>query len=88
MRLEPGKAIVLLKYDQDNTQNIINTTSIYIQNTLLLNSKPYLDRGIIKAIDFAVIREFLRKTPQKNYIVTQYINTCNEDIDRYEDAFN
>ena len=36
MRLEPGKAIVLLKYDQDNTQNIINTTSIYIQNTLLL----------------------------------------------------
>lgn len=88
VRLEPGKAIVLLKYDQDNTQNIINTTSIYIQNTLLLNSKPYLDRGIIKAIDFAVIREFLRKTPQKNYIVTQYINTCNEDIDRYEDAFN
>lgn len=58
VRLEPGKAIVLLKYDQDNTQNIINTTSIYIQNTLLLNSKPYLDRGIIKAIDFAVIREF------------------------------
>lgn len=88
VRLEPGKAIVLLKYNQDNTQNIINTTSIYIQNTLLLNSKPYLDKGIIKAIDFAVIRAFLSKTPQKDYIVSQYINTYNEDIDRYEDAFN
>lgn len=31
VRLEPGKAIVLLKYDKDNTQNIINTTSAYIK---------------------------------------------------------
>lgn len=45
VRLEPGKAIVLLKYDKDNTQNIINTTAIYIQETLLKKSKPFLDAG-------------------------------------------
>lgn len=65
VRLEPGKAIVLLKYDKDNTQNIINTTAAYVQKTLLLNSKPFLDNGIRKAIDFAVIRKFLNRTPQK-----------------------
>lgn len=88
VRLEPGKAIVLLKYDKDNTQNIINTTSIYVQKTLLNKSKPFLDLGIKKAVDFAIIRDFLSKTPQKDYIVTQYVDTCTEDIDRYEDAFN
>lgn len=87
VHLEPGKAIVLLKYDRDNTQNIINTTAIYVQKTLLLNCKPFLDKGIRTAIDFAVIRAFLSKTPQKNYIVTQYVDICNEDIDRYGDAF-
>lgn len=88
VRLEPGKAIVLLKYDKDNTQNIINTTSIYVQNTLLNKSKPFLDFGIKKAVDFAVIREFLSKIPQKDYIVTQYVNTCTEDFNKYGDAFN
>ena len=87
VRLEPGKAIVLLKYDKDNTQNIINTTAVYIQKTLLLKSKPFLDKGIKTAIDFAVIKAFLSRTPQKNYIVTQYVDSCNEDIDKYGDAF-
>lgn len=88
IRLEPGKAIVLLKYDKDNTQNIINTTSIYVQKTLLNKSKPFLDSGIKKAVDFAIIREFLSKTPQKDYIVSQYVDTCTEDFERYGDAFN
>lgn len=88
IRLEPGKAIVLLKYDKDNTQNIISATSIYVQNTLLNKTKPFLDSGIKKAVDFAIIREFLSKTPQKDYIVSQYVDTCTEDFDRYGDAFN
>lgn len=88
IRLEPGKAIALLKYDKDNTQNIINATSIYVQNTLLNKTKPFLDSGIKKAVDFAIIREFLSKTPQKDYIVSLYVDTCTEDFDRYGDAFN
>lgn len=86
--LEPGKAIVLLKYDKDNSQNIINTTSAYIQKTLLHNTKPFLDNGIRKAIDFVITRQFLNKTPQKNYIVTLYTESCTDDINVYEDAFS
>lgn len=86
--LEPGKAIVLLKYDKDNSQNIINTTSAYIQKTLLHNTKPFLDQGIRKAIDYVVTKQFLNKSPQKNYIVTLYTESCTDDIDIYEDAFS
>lgn len=85
--LEPGKAIVLLKYDRDNTQNIINTTASYVQQTLLLNTKPFLDDGIRKALDFAVIRSFLNNTKQKDYVVTKYVDSCREDIDTYGDSF-
>ena len=87
VRLEPGKAIVLLKYNKDNTQNIINTAAAYVHKTLLFNSKAYMDKGIHTAIDFTVIREFLNKTSQKNYIVTQFIESCSDDIDLYSDAF-
>lgn len=87
VRLEPGKAIVLLKYNKDNTQNIINTTAAYVHKTLLLNSKPYMDKGIHTAIDFTVIREFLNKTSQKDFIVTQFVESCSDDIDAYSDAF-
>ena len=86
VRLEPGKAIVLLKYNKDNTQNIINTTAAYVHKTLLQNSKPFMDKGISTAIDFSVIREFLKKTSQKNYIVTQFVQSCSEDIDLYGDG--
>lgn len=87
VRLEPGKAIVLLKYNKDNTQNIINTTAAYVHKTLLHNSKRFMDKGIHTAIDFSVIREFLNNTPQKNYVVSQFIESCSDEIGLYEDAF-
>lgn len=87
VRLEPGKAIVLLKYNKDNTQNIINTTAAYVHKTLLLNSKPYMDIGIHMAIDFTVIREFLNKTSQKDFIVSQFVESCSNDVDTFSDAF-
>lgn len=87
VRLEPGKAIVLLKYNKDNTQNIINTTAAYVHKTLLHNSKPFMDKGIQTAIDFSIIREFLNSTPQKNYVVSQFVESCSEDIGIYGDAF-
>ena len=87
VRLEPGKAIVLLKFNRDNTQNIINMTAAYVHKTLLLNTKPYMDKGIHTAIDFTVIREFLNKTSQKDFIVTQFVESCSDDIDMYSDAF-
>lgn len=85
--LEPGKAIVLLKYNKDNTQNIVNATAAYVHKTLLFNSKAYMDKGIHTAIDFTVIREFLNKTAQRSYVVTQFVESCSNDIELYSDAF-
>lgn len=38
-QVEEGKAIVLLKYNRDFTQNIVNTTAAYIKNRLLPESR-------------------------------------------------
>lgn len=86
--LKPGEAIVLLKYNKDNCQNIINTTSLYIQKTLLPHSKPFMDESVKKAIDFSVIRKFLNKSDLKNYMIPRLIEDNKQDISLYNETFD
>ena len=86
--LNPGEAIVLLKYNKDNCQNIINTTSLYVKRTLLPNSKPYMDEGVKKAIDFSVIRSFLNHSELNNFLLPQYIEDNKEDINKNRETFD
>ena len=86
--LKPGEAIVLLKYNKDNCQNILNTTSLYIQKTLLPHSKPFMDEGVKKAIDFSVIRKFLNKSNLKNYMIPRLIEDNKQDINLYNETFD
>lgn len=86
--LKPGEAIVLLKYNKDNCQNIINTTSLYVQKTLLPHSKPFMDEGVKKAIDFSVIRKFLNKSNLKNYMLPRLIEENQQDINLYNETFD
>lgn len=86
--LEKGKAIVLLKYDKDNSQNIINTTSLYVKRTLLPVSKQFMDDGLKKAIDFAVIRSFLSNCENSNYLIAQHLEKNKEDIHNNNQTFD
>jgi small subunit ribosomal protein S1 len=86
--LKPGEAIILLKYNRDNCQNIINTASLYVKKTLLSISKPYMDTGVKKAIDFSVIRNFLNQTKLKNFAVPQFLEENQEDIAQYNETFD
>ena len=88
VELKPGEAIVLLKYNKDNCQNIINTTSLYIKKTLLPLSKPFMDEGVKKAVDFSVIRKFLTNYDIKNYMIPQFIEENKQDINQYNDTFD
>ena len=88
VELKPGEAIVLLKYNKDNCQNIINTTSLYIKKTLLPLSKPFMDEGVKKAVDFSVIRKFLTNFDLKNYMIPQFIEENKQDINQYNDTFD
>ena len=46
INFKDGEAIVYLKYNADNTQNIINATSTYVKETLLTLSKTYMTSKI------------------------------------------
>lgn len=75
-QVEQGKAIVLLRYNRDFTQNVVNATATYIKNRLLPESRIYMSKDIQQAIDFTVIRKFLQFVPNShnalNYFVKQY----------------
>lgn len=86
--LNPGEAIVLLRYNRDNSQNILNTISIYVKNTLLLTSKPYMDEGVKKAIDFSVIRSFIKSDETRNFLIPQLLQNNKDDISNYSGTYD
>lgn len=86
--LKPGEAIVLLKYNRDNCQNIINTTSLYVKKTLLPISKSYMDEGVKKAVDFSVVRSFLNHSQLNNFVIPQYLEDSKGDINQYRETFD
>lgn len=87
VELKENEAIVYLNYQRDNARNILNTTTAYIRKSLLPNSRSYLSEGIIKAIDFTVIRSFLNKSSLKNFLVNPFLEENRPDREQYSDAF-
>lgn len=87
VRFDKNKAIVMLRFNKDRTQNVINSTSAYIHNTLLTTSRSYMDEPIVKAIDYTLIHKFLQNTPQKRFAVRKFVETNRQDISQYQDSF-
>lgn len=86
-KLKEGKAIIKLKYDNDNSRNVIKATSIYVKDAFLVNSKPYLSENFIKAIDLTVTKKILLNSDIKNKgnIIPIFINeNKNENNEVFE----
>lgn len=88
VRFDKNKAIVMLKFNEDRTQNVINSTSAYIHNTLLTTSRVYMDEPIVKAIDYTIIHKFLQNTPQKRFALRTFVETNRSEISQYQDSFD
>ncbi|WP_421753294.1 hypothetical protein [Croceimicrobium sp.] len=75
-KLSEGKAIIKLKFDNDNSRNIIKATSIYVKDAFLINSKPYLSDNLVKALDLTVTKKILLTSDIKNKgsVVPIFIN--------------
>lgn len=80
VQLNNGEAIVFLKYNPDNSQNIINITSAYVKETVLPIPKTYMSSKVRNAIDYTVIRKCLLEMPQKHITVNNYIKESHEII--------
>lgn len=79
INLKDGEAIVYLKYNADNSQNIINATSTYVKETLLTFSKTYMPTNIREAIDYTVIRKCLLSMRGDRRIVNAFLED-NHDL--------
>ena len=78
INFKDGEAIVYLKYNADNSQNIINATSTYVKETLLTLSKTYMPAKIREAIDYTVIRKCLLGMRTNSRIVNTYLEDSHD----------
>lgn len=76
--LKDKEAIVFLKFNPDNTQNIINATSAYVKKTLLPIPKTYMSPQVRDAIDYTVIRKCLLEIPEYRLAVTDFIKNSQD----------
>lgn len=87
VELKEDEAIVYLNFQRDSARNVINTTTAYIRKSLLPNSRNYLSEGVVKAIDFTVIRTFLNKSSLKNFLVNPFLEDSRNDLEQFRDTF-
>ena len=78
INFKDGEAIVYLRYNADNSQNIINATSTYIKQTLLTLSKTYMPAKIREAIDYTVIRKCLLGMRTDRRIVNTFLEDSHD----------
>lgn len=83
---DEGKAIVKLKFSNDQTRNVVKATTVYVRDAFLKHSKPYLSEQLKKAIDFSVTRKILLNlNKNKRNIVSQFIEDNIKDIEFFRD---
>lgn len=81
-KLKEGKAIIKLKFDNDNTRNILKATNIFVRDAFLKHTKPYLHDSFRKALDLIVSKKILLqiKTNQSN-LISQFFEENSGDSD-------
>ena len=81
-KLKEGKAIIKLKFDDDNTRNILKATNIFVRDAFLKHTKPYLHDSFRKALDLIVSKKILLqiKTNQSN-LISQFFEENSGDSD-------
>lgn len=86
--LNNNEAIAFLKFNIDNTQNIINATSAYVRKAILPISKTYMPSQIREAIDFTVIKKCLLEISEYRLAVNDFINNSHELCSANQDAID
>ena len=86
--LNNNEAIAFLKFNIDNTQNIINATSAYVRKAILPIPKTYMPTQIREAIDFTVIKKCLLEISEYRFAVNDFINGSYELCSANQEAID
>lgn len=84
--LKEGKAIVKLRFDRDNTKNIIKATSLFVRDAFLKHTKPYLNESFKKALNLIFSKKILLliQRNQSNLISQFFEENSIEDDEVFE----
>lgn len=85
-KLKEGKAIVKLRFSDDQTKNIINAATVYVKEAFLIHSKPYMSESFVKAIDFSITKKILLGIHNnKRNVVSEFIKEYTLEINSIQD---
>lgn len=84
--LREGKAIVKLRFSDDQTRNLINAATVYVKEAFLIHSKPYMSEDFKRAIDFSIIKKILLGIHNnKRNVISEFIKEYALDINLIQD---
>lgn len=55
--LRKGEVIIKMGYSKDQNRNLVVATLAYVEKDLLPNTRPYVDKTLIKAADYTIAKE-------------------------------
>lgn len=85
-KLKEGKAIVKLRFSDDQTRNIINAATVYVKEAFLIHSKPYMSENFVKAMDFSITKKILLGIHNnKRNVISEFIKEYALDLNSIQD---
>lgn len=81
--LKEGEAIVNLRFSPNQTQNIINATSVYVRDIFLKHTKPYISTNLQEAINLTIISSILQNTDANHDIMFDFFEENKENFVTY-----
>jgi len=80
--LEDGTVVVRVKDDPDLVKPLVTATLLYLREGVIPDSRPYVERRLLTAIDLVLAHRMLVSSPLRraiNYLTTHYVEPSLED---------
>lgn len=73
-RVKDNEAVVLLRYQNNDTINTVTAMTAYVRDAFLINAKPYLSESLRKGLDLSIIRFVLSRVKNNSKsVVSKFV---------------
>ena len=81
-KLDEGTVVVRVRNDPNLTKPLVAATMLYLETGVIPDSRPYVERRLLQAIDLALAYRILENSPQRdavNYLTAHYLEPSTID---------
>lgn len=75
--LRKGEIIVKMGYSKDRDRNLVVSTLAYVEKGLIPNARPYVDKTLMKASDFAIAKDVFTSA-KRDTATSFFLKNCLE----------